>query len=297
MQVVETKAALREACEAARVRGARVGFVPTMGALHEGHARLLDEARARAEFVVCSIFVNPTQFGAGEDLDRYPRDRAGDLALCEARGVSLVFYPASPAEMYGPGHQVQIQVPALSAPFCGATRPGHFEGVATVVTKLFSLVRPHLACFGEKDFQQLAVIRRLSEDLDLGVEIVGVPTARAPDGLALSSRNAYLSPEARARALALWEGLQAGRGAYQGGERRPEPLRAAVEAQVAAGADAIDYVGLCDPATLADYPPDAEVPPEARVLIAAFFDGPAGGRTRLIDNGAIGAPPEARHGS
>jgi pantoate--beta-alanine ligase len=191
--------------EATRRAGRRLALVPTMGYLHAGHVSLMVEARARADLVAVSIFVNPSQFGPSEDLARYPRDLPGDLARCAAAGVDVVFHPEA-SEIYPPGHQTFVEVTELSRGLCGDRRPGHFRGVATVVTQLFALLRPHVAIFGEKDYQQLQVIRRLAHDLHLGVEVVGMPIVREPDGLAMSSRNAYLSAAERSRALALLRG-------------------------------------------------------------------------------------------
>ena len=215
---------LRDACDAARARGLRVGFVPTMGALHEGHLALTREAKKRASFVVCSIFVNPTQFGPNEDLARYPRDLEGDVRKLE--DVDVVFAP-EPAAMYVPGERTRVRVDDLTSHLCGPHRPGHFEGVTTIVAKLFAIVGPSVAVFGKKDFQQLAVIRRMTKDLFFPVEVVGYPIVREPDGLAMSSRNAYLSAEERQRALGLSRGLSAAVRAFTRGERRAGVLRKA----------------------------------------------------------------------
>ncbi len=204
-------------CFAARDGGGRLTLVPTMGDLHEGHLALMREARRRADeggsrgLAVASIFVNPTQFGPSEDLARYPRDLEGDLAKCAAAGIDAVLAPERPEQVFAPGHQTWIDVEHVSKGLCGGSRPGHFRGVATVVAKLFNLTRPHLAVFGEKDWQQLQVIRAMVRDLDFGIDVVGVPIVREPDGLARSSRNAYLSPDERARATALWRALSAAR--------------------------------------------------------------------------------------
>ena len=206
--VIADPAAMSAWSEAARGRGERIALVPTMGALHAGHLSLLAEGRRRAHRVVLSIFVNPMQFGPQEDLAKYPRDLPGDLAQAARMGCDVAFVPGA-ASMYGPGFQTAIDVREVSQGLCGERRPGHFVGVATVVCKLFNIVRPHVALFGEKDFQQLMVIRRMGADLNLPVEIVGLPTMREPDGLAMSSRNAYLSPAARQRAGALFAGLSA----------------------------------------------------------------------------------------
>jgi pantoate--beta-alanine ligase len=265
-----------------------LALVPTMGYLHAGHAALLREGRRRAEVLVATIFVNPTQFGPGEDLDRYPRDLEGDLKTCREAGVDLVFAPEDPKAMYPDGFQTYVEVGPVAEGFCGASRPGHFRGVATVVNKLFNLVRPDVAVFGQKDFQQLALLRTMVRDFDMDIEIVGAPTVREADGLAMSSRNAYLGEAARARAVCLFRGLKAAQAAYAAGERRAGALIAACRAEVASGADAVDYVGLADPDTLEPVPAGAEAAPHSRLLVAAFLEG-EGGRTRLIDNAPLRA--------
>jgi pantoate--beta-alanine ligase len=273
---VRDPAAMRERAEDLRRDGRVLAVVPTMGALHEGHLSLLRAARARADVVILTIFVNPTQFGPGEDLDRYPRDEAGDLARARACGVDLAFCPA-PGAMYLPGAQTEVRVGALTEPLCGARRPGHFAGVTTVVTKLFHVTRPHLAFFGEKDYQQLAIIRRMTRDLDVGVEIVGCPIVREPDGLALSSRNAYLTADQRRSALALSAGLAAAAAAAAAGERDAARLVAAARAPIEAAPDArIDYVELRDAVELT---PVERLAGPAVLAMAVFV-----GATRLIDN-------------
>ncbi|MDF1562754.1 MAG: pantoate--beta-alanine ligase [Deltaproteobacteria bacterium] len=270
-----------------REGAAPIALVPTMGYLHAGHAALLREARRSGARVVCSIFVNPTQFGPNEDLAQYPRDLERDLSVCAAEGVELVFAPESPAELYPPGAATRVRVEGLTEHFCGASRPGHFDGVATVVTALFGIVRPARAYFGEKDFQQLAVIRRFTRDLHLGVEIVGVPTVREADGLALSSRNAYLDAAGRQKALALSRALAAVRRSYGQGERSAGVLRKLAHGTLAEGVDAIDYVELADPEALRPLAPATLVDASTRLLMAAFVEGEGGRRTRLIDNGAL----------
>jgi pantoate--beta-alanine ligase len=280
MDVLRTPAEMSEWTEAARREGRRVGLVPTMGFLHRGHISLMAAARARADTTAVSIFVNPTQFGPTEDLARYPRDPDGDLRKCREAGVDVVFTPEAGA-MYPSGHRTFVEVTRLQDGLCGARRPGHFRGVATVVTQLFALARPHVAVFGEKDFQQLQIIRRLALDLHLGVEVVGMPIVREADGLAMSSRNAYLSPAERTRALALSRGLEAARARWAAGERGADALREAVRAQLRAAEVREDYVELVDPATLEPLPRAEHA--DARLLVAAFV-----GSTRLIDNTAIG---------
>jgi len=282
MQVLHDAQAFRERCSAARLAGQRVALVPTMGALHEGHLTLAREARRHAEFVAASVFVNPTQFGPSEDLARYPRDLDGDGRKLASCGVDLLFAP--PVEvMYPAGEQIRVQVGSLAAPLCGAFRPGHFEGVATIVTKLFALVGPAVAVFGRKDYQQLQVIRRLVRDLLLPVEVIGVPTVREADGLAMSSRNLYLQPDERQRALGLVRGLRAAAALFAQGERRAGVLQAAALAPVEAIATRIDYVSVAEPDTLAVLDGDSLVGDRALVAIAARV-----GATRLIDNTVLG---------
>ncbi|WNG34787.1 pantoate--beta-alanine ligase [Archangium minus] len=279
--VLRTVAETAAWAESIRRSGRRLALVPTMGFLHDGHISLMREGRARADVVAASIFVNPTQFGPNEDLSRYPRDMEGDLAKCASAGVEAVFAPV-PAEVYPPGFQTYVEVTQVSQGLCGARRPGHFKGVATVVTKLLCLFRPHLALFGEKDYQQLQVIRALERDLHLGVEILGMPTVREPDGLAMSSRNAYLSPEDRKRALALSRGLAAAQALYRQGTRETSALVGVVRRELEAAGLREDYVELVDATSLT---PLAAVTPgqPARMLVAAFV-----GTTRLIDNQPIG---------
>lgn len=272
---VDTPAAMAAWSDAARARGARIAFVPTMGALHEGHLELVRQARAYGDRVVVSIFVNPAQFGPKEDFARYPRVLDADLARLRPAGVDAVFTP-SEAAVYPDGYQTYVQVRDVEKGLCGDFRPGHFVGVATVVLKLFNLVRPHAALFGEKDYQQLAVIRRMILDLALPVAIVGVPTVRDADGLALSSRNAYLAPADRARALSLIAGLRAARDRHAAGERDPAALVAAARAIIVPAVDRVDYVEVRDADGLA---PLARVDRPAVILAAVHV-----GRTRLIDN-------------
>ena len=275
MQIVREVDSLRLAVEALRADGGTIAFVPTMGALHAGHMALVAEARSRADHVVASIFVNPTQFGANEDLSTYPRREAADSKMLEDEGCALLWAPDA-ATMYPEGHGTSVRVAGVSEGLDGAARPGHFDGVATVVAKLFNQVRPDVALFGEKDFQQLAVIRRMVRDLDMPIEIVGVPTQRDADGLALSSRNAYLSEEERRAARALPRCLGEAAAAIRAGSDISETLIAAREKLAKAGFDPIDYVALCDSETLE---PAAGLARPARILAAATI-----GRTRLIDN-------------
>ncbi|HVV52048.1 MAG TPA: pantoate--beta-alanine ligase [Polyangia bacterium] len=277
-QVIRAAAEMTAWSRAARARGARIAFVPTMGALHAGHVALLEEGRRRGDKLALSIFVNPTQFGPNEDLARYPRDLPGDLAKAAGAGTEVAFVPEV-GEMYPAGFQTTIEVNELARGLDGVFRPGHFAGVATVVAKLFNVVQPDVAVFGEKDFQQLAIVRRLVADLAMGIEIVGLPTVREPDGLAMSSRNAYLAPAERARALSLSRALVAARDRAAAGERDARTL--VDGARAALDVDRLDYLELCDAATLA---PVARVDRPSVLLVAAFI-----GRTRLIDNVRIAA--------
>lgn len=273
--VIDDPKAMTAWSHAVRARGARIGFVPTMGFLHEGHQALLREGRRRSDELVMSLFVNPTQFGPTEDLARYPRDWDGDLAKASAEGASVVFAP-SPQAMYPQGYQTTVDVELVSQGLCGDRRPGHFRGVATVVTKLFQIVRPDVAVFGEKDYQQLAVIRRLVTDLNLGIEIVGLATVREADGLAMSSRNTYLSPAERQRALSLSKGLSAAVALWGRGERSAAALRAAAYAELSGQVDRLEYLEIRDAETLV---PVETAKAPAVILVAAGI-----GRTRLIDN-------------
>jgi pantoate--beta-alanine ligase len=281
-EVITDPAAWQARCRADRESGARIVLVPTMGYLHEGHLSLMREARRLADargargLAVASIFVNPTQFGPSEDLSRYPRDLEGDLAKCASAGIDRVLAPSDPVQVFPPAHETWVTVEGVSRGLCGASRPGHFRGVATVVAKLFNLTQPDAALFGEKDFQQLAVIRAMARDLSFGVEVVGMPIVREPDGLALSSRNAYLSAEERGRALVLSRALFEARDAAAGGERDAARLRARAQERLLAAGTRVDYVEIVHPETLA---PVARAAAGSVMLVAAFV-----GRTRLIDN-------------
>ena len=282
LPIVRTVADLRAAVAGWRREGLSVGFVPTMGALHEGHLSLVRLALSRADRVVASIFVNPTQFGPEEDLAAYPRDEAGDAGKLAGAGCHLLFAP-SPAEMYPPGAATLVTVSGVSEPLDGQARPGHFAGVATVVAKLLNQARPDVAVFGEKDYQQLQVIRRMATDIDLGVEILGAPTARAPDGLALSSRNAYLTAEERQRAPELAAALAEAVLALRSGAPVARVEAGAVARLQAAGFGPVDYVEVRDAGDLSRMGP-GPLPPgrKARILAAARL-----GRARLIDNMAV----------
>jgi pantoate--beta-alanine ligase len=279
-EVFREPGAMRAKAEDLRRDGRRIAVVPTMGALHDGHVALLRAARGQADVVILTIFVNPTQFGPSEDLARYPRDEPGDLAKARGAGIDLAFCPEASA-MYRPGAQSFIEVRELQKPLCGASRPGHFAGVATIVAKLFHLTLPHVAVFGEKDYQQLAIIRRMVRDLDFAVEIASVPIVREPDGVAMSSRNAYLSAEQRGAARSLSAGLAAAELAFAGGERRADALVAAARAPIEAAAGTrIDYVELRDTEELTAI---TRVERPAVLALAVFV-----GTTRLIDNRVIG---------
>ncbi len=282
MQTVSQLDPLRHAVAALKVDGP-LALVPTMGALHEGHLTLVREAKKRAAHVAVSIFVNPRQFGANEDLDKYPRQLAADSALLQAEGVSLLWAP-TPEAMYPQGYATNIAVAGVSEGLCGAARPGHFDGVATVVCKLFNQVRPNLALFGEKDWQQLAVIRRMARDLDLVEpmvdDIIGVPTVREADGLAMSSRNAYLSAEDRIRGATLPNAMQEAIAAVRGGEVVANALARLKERLISGGFAQVDYAEICDAASLASLETLGQEP--ARLLVAARIGG-----TRLIDNMAV----------
>ncbi|HKJ93016.1 MAG TPA: pantoate--beta-alanine ligase [Longimicrobiales bacterium] len=276
MKTVHTRTAVRAEIAALRSSGGRIALVPTMGFLHDGHLSLVDRARERADHVVMSIFVNPLQFAPDEDFQRYPRDLERDAALVQSRGVDLIFAPPTD-EVYTEGEpDVQVVPGALADRLCGAFRPGHFQGVLTIVAKLFNIIQPDVAVFGRKDFQQSVLVRRMVRDLDFPVDIDVAPIVREHDGLAMSSRNAYLSPEDRARATALHVGLDAARSAFAAGERGADTLRGAVTAALNAQDIAPQYVELVDPATL-DAVQRAE--PGHVLAVAAFV-----GRTRLIDN-------------
>lgn len=267
---------MRARADDLRRDGLRVCVVPTMGFLHEGHLSLLRQGRARADVVILTLFVNPTQFGPGEDFDSYPRDEAGDLAKARSAGADIAFCPAA-ADMFGPGSLSVVEVGRLGDRLCGAARPGHFRGVTTIVTKLFHLTRPHLAIFGQKDYQQLTILRRMNRDLDFGIEILGGDIVREPDGLAMSSRNAYLSAEERAQALCLSRALHSARASFEAGEREVAALLASARAAIdAATGVRLDYAELLDATELE---PIERVERPAVLALAAFV-----GRARLIDN-------------
>lgn len=275
MEVFQIPAEFQAWAQTQRKAGGRIGFVPTMGYLHAGHLSLVEEARRQADVVAVSIFVNPVQFGPGEDFEKYPRDEARDLALCEEAGVSAVFLPTA-ATMYAPDASVFVTEERLERGLCGARRPGHFRGVCTVVAKLFNLALPDVAVFGQKDYQQAAIIRRMVRDLNFPVKVVVAPTRREPDGLAMSSRNVYLTGDARQRALGLSRALQVASDAVSAGPQNAEAVQRAMLETLEANTLLVDYAEIVDADTL------EPVERAARghvALVAAFC-----GKTRLIDN-------------
>ena len=276
MRIIRSISAMDAYSRALHREGVRIGFVPTMGALHPGHRALIRAARLACDAVVVSIFVNPTQFGPHEDFSRYPRQLKEDAAMCREEGVDILFVPSREA-MYPPGFQTAVAVPALSQRWEGAHRPTHFSGVATVVTKLFNTVRPHTAFFGQKDYQQVAVVRRLAMDLNIGAAIVQCPTVREPDGLAMSSRNSYLTAAQRRAAPILYEALQAGRVPIHEGSRDATRIRQTMLLKMAEEPLVqVEYVAVCDPDSLASTTRVAD----AVVLLGAVRLG----SVRLIDN-------------
>jgi pantoate--beta-alanine ligase len=276
MQIIEQNLPMREWSEAQRRAGRRIIFVPTMGFLHQGHLCLVRDARLRGDLVVASIFVNPTQFGPGEDFAAYPRDFERDRQMLEAEGVDVLFHPSG-AQIYPDGAQTFVEVEKLVAPLCGAARPGHFRGVATVVAKLLNIVRPHTAIFGEKDYQQLQVIRRMVRDLAMDVEIIGHPIVREADGLAMSSRNCYLTADERQAALCLSRSLCQAERLFRRGETAAATIVNLVAAEL--GKEplaAVEYVQLCDAQTLDEV---GEIRAPAVLALAVRI-----GKARLIDN-------------
>ncbi len=279
MQVVADVKEMQRLSEVWRREGKIISFVPTMGYLHEGHLALMKMARKKGDVLVISIFVNPTQFGPGEDFERYPRDMERDKQLAESVGVDVIFAPEV-QDMYPEGYQTFVEVIEITKPLCGRSRPGHFRGVTTVVAKLFNIVKPHVAVFGEKDFQQLQVIRRMVKDLNMDVEVLGHPIVREKDGLAMSSRNVYLSPEERQAALRISRSLGVARELVaQGVREAPEVLRKVREVLTPDEGLKIDYVELRDPETLKEV---SHINGPTLLAIAAFV-----GKARLIDNAII----------
>lgn len=280
ISIITSVREMREWTAAARAEGATISFVPTMGFLHEGHASLMREGRKRGDLLVLSIFVNPTQFGVGEDFESYPRDLSRDSEIARACGVDIIFVPDA-REMYPAGFQTWVNVETVSLPLCGASRPGHFRGVTTVVAKLFNIVKPTFAFFGEKDYQQLTVIRRMVDDLNMEVEVVGLPTVREADGLAMSSRNSYLSAAERKSALCLSRALDAASTLYRSGVVSVTRMREEVMGILGREPEArIDYVEFRDGENLEE----RELADDRTVLALAVRIG----STRLIDNVIVG---------
>lgn len=276
MKLITNIDEMRQFSRDAKKKGKSIAFVPTMGYLHQGHASLLKKARGVGDVLVMSIFVNPTQFGQSEDYAAYPRDMARDMALAEANKVDVVFYPAV-QEMYPHGFQTYVDMEGLSNHLCGLSRPGHFRGVATVVAKLFNIVQPDKAVFGEKDYQQVVIIKKMSQDLNMGIDIISMPIVREADGLAMSSRNSYLNKEERTAAVCLYNAIKKGRGIFDNGVRNANVIlkeaRGVIEAEPLA---AIDYIKICDTNTLEDLD---VIHNNALLALAVKI-----GKTRLIDN-------------
>ncbi len=279
MEIIDRVREMQETSRRWKVEGKTIAFVPTMGFLHEGHLKLVEEGRRRAKIVVMSIFVNPTQFGPGEDFEKYPRDLGKDKKLAESCGVNILFVPAA-EEIYPPGDQSKVVVTELTRGLCGPFRPGHFLGVTTVVGKLFNIVQPDAAIFGEKDYQQLIVIKRMVTDLKWPIEIVGVPTVRESDGLAMSSRNSYLEKRERDEALNLSRALERAQKMVKKGEKDTEKILNEVKSILLAGKQTtLDYAEAVDPETLQ---PLTKIKDRARLIMAARING-----KRLIDNGEL----------
>lgn len=276
MRIIETVSEMQQQANVWRGDGKRIVLVPTMGYLHDGHLALMRQAREHGDVVVASIFVNPTQFCPGEDFERYPRDMERDVRLAEGAGVQVIFAPGV-TEMYPVGSQTYVEVTSITQPLCGSSRPGHFRGVSTVVAKLFNIVKPHAAIFGEKDFQQLMVIRRMAKDLNMDIEIIGHPIVREADGLAMSSRNTYLSPQEREVALNLSRSLAEAQSLVQSGEKNSSKILSRVKEILQGNGKArIDYAELRTVGTLEEV---VRIEGPAVLALAVFV-----GRTRLIDN-------------
>lgn len=276
MRIVKNPREMSSISSQARQMGKTIAFVPTMGFFHEGHLSLMREGRRRGDLLVVSLFVNPTQFGPSEDFEKYPRDFERDRKMAEEVGVDILFAPEA-MEMYPPDHQTIVRVEKVTQGLCGRSRPTHFQGVTTVVNMLFNIVMPHLAIFGQKDYQQLVTIKQMVKDLHMDIEILGMPTVREADGLAMSSRNTYLQPKERESARLLYRSLQRAKEFLEGGERRSEKiLREIVETLGSDPLIQIDYVQICDAVTLEQI---SEVKGEAVIALAVFV-----GKTRLIDN-------------
>jgi pantoate--beta-alanine ligase len=276
MEVIATVKEMQRRSDQLRQEGKTITFVPTMGYLHEGHLALMREGKRRGDILVISIFVNPTQFGPGEDYDQYPRDMQRDLKLVEKVGVDIVFTPSA-HEMYPDAFQTYVQVERVTQNLCGISRPGHFRGVTTVVAKLFNIVKPHLALFGQKDYQQLVTIKRMVEDLNMDIEVIGIPTVRERDGLAMSSRNTYLSPKKRKEAARLYRALRKGEECFRQGGKNTAVILTTVRGIIEEiKPTTIDYIKVCDAHTLEDI---EAIKGEAIIAVAIQI-----GKTRLIDN-------------
>ena len=279
MEIIKTVNLMQQASDAIRMGGGSLALVPTMGFLHEGHLTLMRAGKEHCDRLVVSLFVNPTQFGPNEDFEAYPRDTEGDLKKAEAAGADMVFMP-SPAEMYPQGAQTSVVVKDLPNHLCGLSRAGHFDGVTTVVAKLFNIVKPHVAVFGQKDYQQLAVISRMVMDLDMDIQIIGAPTVREADGLAMSSRNSYLTSEERKSALSLKKSLDLAEHLFNEGEKNAQVVKDFVQSYILEHPHTeIDYISLCDPITL----DDVNILSEGTLMALAVRVG----KTRLIDNGRL----------
>jgi pantoate--beta-alanine ligase len=280
MELFETAGEMQKYSESLRLQGKKIAFVPTMGYLHEGHLSLMREGRSRGDCLAISIYVNPTQFGPGEDLDKYPRDFEGDEKLAEAVGCDVIFYPTN-QEMYPENYHTYVNVEKITENLCGLSRPEHFRGVATVCAKLFNIVKPHAAIFGKKDFQQLAVIKRMVKDLNMDLEIIGMPTVREPDGLAMSSRNSYLKGDERESALSLSRSLKRAEEMYENGERNAGRIVKEVRRCIDDHSHTrIDYVKICDTETMED---SEYLDSESVLALAVWVGSP-----RLIDNHVFG---------
>jgi pantoate--beta-alanine ligase len=276
MEIIDTVARMQKRSEEIRLAGERIAFVPTMGFLHDGHLRLMAEGRRLGDVLVISIFVNPTQFGPAEDYQEYPRDMEGDITKAREAGVDIIFAP-SVEEMYPVESQTKVVVQRLTEHLCGLSRIGHFEGVATVVGKLFNITKPHFAIFGQKDYQQLLVIRRMVKDLNMDIEVIGVPTVREPDGLAMSSRNRYLNPEERESALCLKKSIDMASALTKEGERNANRIKSAIQGLILSYPFTnIEYISICDSLTFEDMD---TVEGECLLALAVKV-----GKTRLIDN-------------
>lgn len=279
IKIIEKVNLMQEKAEEIRLSGKKIGLFPTLGFLHEGHLELIRQGRKRADVLVMSLFVNPTQFGPSEDFDKYPRDIEGDIKKAQSEGVDIVFLP-SPEEIYPHGFQSSVKVETITGFLCGQSRPGHFEGVTTVVTKLFNIVKPHFALFGQKDFQQLAVIKRMVKDLNMDIEIVEVPTVREADGLAMSSRNKYLNPEERKSALCIKQSIDTAIKMAGEGELNSGKIITLIKDLILSFPyTSIEYINICDPETLEDI----DKLKEKSLLALAVKVG----NTRLIDNCVI----------